>query len=231
MEKTKTGIKGFDNLIEGGFPGGSVVLLSGTPGTGKTIFALEYLYNGAEKFGEKGIYVTFEEKAEDLKKQAMQFGWDFEKLEKQNKIKILEIPASSITNNIVKEITDTVNKFKIQRLVVDSVSTISINFPSISAKDICDFNVARFIYNFTSKLRKLKDTTTLMISQTNSDSLFSRDKVSEFVCDGIVHILYEPMGGQFSRSIIVRKMRKVKNDEDVHPFEISQKGIIIHTLK
>jgi len=62
MERVQTGIKGFDGLIEGGFPKSSAILLSGTPATGKTIFALQYLVNGIEKFNEKGIYITFEEK-------------------------------------------------------------------------------------------------------------------------------------------------------------------------
>lgn len=67
MERVATGIKGFDNLIEGGFPKGSAILLSGTPATGKTIFALEYLVNGARKFNERGLYVTFEEKRDKSK--------------------------------------------------------------------------------------------------------------------------------------------------------------------
>lgn len=231
MEKTKTGIKGFDGLVEGGFPKGSIVLLSGTPGTGKTIFALEYLFNGASRFNEKGIYVTFEEKADDLKKQAMQFGWDIEQLEKSNKIKILEIPANSITKNTVREIIDIVKKFNVCRLVIDSISSISINLPEHSEKGVGELAISKFIYNFVSELKKLKEATTIIISQSPSDNLFSRDKVSEFVCDGIIHIIYESMGGEYSRSMTIRKLRRTKNDEDIHPLEISKKGLVVHSLK
>ena len=61
IKRIETGIIGFDGLIKGGFPIASTVLLTGSPGTGKTIFGLQYLYNGALKFREKGLYVTFEQ--------------------------------------------------------------------------------------------------------------------------------------------------------------------------
>lgn len=66
-ERVKTGIEGFDQLVQGGFPRGSTVLLCGSPGTGKTIFGLEYLFNGASKFKEKGLYVTFDQSEDSLK--------------------------------------------------------------------------------------------------------------------------------------------------------------------
>ena len=56
------------------------------------------------------------------------------------------------------------------------------------------------------------------------------DGVSEFICDGVVLIKYESLGGDFSRTLRVRKMREVNNDEDIHPLEIGEKGIIIHSL-
>lgn len=232
MEKTQTGIKGFDKLVEGGFPKGAVILLSGTPATGKTIFALEYLFNGATKFNENGLYVTFEEKTENLKNQAMQFGWDLQKLEKEGKIKLLYIPSTEISKNTLKELLDSVRKNNFERLVIDSLSTLAINTPIIhSINEIADIAIKRFIYSFVNDLRKLDDTTTLLISQTVNESSFSKDCVSEFICDGIIHILFESMGGEFSRSLIVRKMRRTDNDEDIHPLEITSKGLVIHTIK
>ena len=73
-DRVKVGIEGFDVLVQGGFPRGKIVLLSGTAGTGKTIFALQYLYKGAHEFNEPGLYITFEEGSENLKNQALQFG-------------------------------------------------------------------------------------------------------------------------------------------------------------
>ena len=81
VERIKTGIEGFDNLVDGGIPQNFNVLVSGGAGTGKTIFGLSFIYNGAIKYKEKGLFLSFEQSEESLKKQAYQLGMDFEKAE------------------------------------------------------------------------------------------------------------------------------------------------------
>ena len=97
MERIPTGVKGLDSLIEGGFPKGSSILYTGPPGTGKTIFAIEYLYRGAAESNEKTLYITFEQQQEDLVEQAKQFGWDLLTLQQGGKFIIMSIPADSIS--------------------------------------------------------------------------------------------------------------------------------------
>jgi|SRR3989338_4883434 len=232
IEKTVSGIEGFDKLIEGGFPKGCNVLLCGTPGTGKTIFALEFLYHGAVRFSEKGLYISFEENAQNLRKQAKQFGWGLEEWEKKGKITLLEIPPKNIVETTAKEIVDKVRKGKYDRLVIDSLSALAINTPNTfgSVTDITDISIKRFVYHFINELQGA-DTTALFVSQTSAGEKLSHDGVSEFICDGIIHLRFETLGGQFSRSLLVRKMRKTKNDEDIHPVEISDKGMVVHDLR
>lgn len=233
MDRVKTGIKGFDKLLKGGFPKGKIILLSGTPGTCKTIFALQYLYNGAVQFNEKGLYVSFEERSESLKNQASQFGWNFDKLEKEKKINIISMPAKSIKETTASEIINMAKKNSVRRLVIDSLSALSINTPTTYSKvtDLTEIAIKRFMYKFINDLREVKNgVTPLLISQTTEGQL-SRDGVSEFVCDGIVHINYETLRGKYSRTLVIRKMRETKNDEDIHPLEIAKKGLIIHTFK
>ncbi|NOZ80991.1 MAG: AAA family ATPase [DPANN group archaeon] len=229
--RTPMGIRGFDALVDGGVPQGKCILLSGTPGTGKTIFSLEYIYQGAVRFKEKGLFVSFEEQAENLRAQAAKFGWDYPLLEKQGIVTFLNIPVSEIKQNTVDEIVNFIRKNRIRRLVIDSLSALAINSPTAHVKvtDITAYSIQRFIYSFVNRLKSLREVTSLLISQTQEGQL-SRDSVSEFVCDGIITINYEALGGEYSRSLIVRKMREVNNDEDVHPLEISKKGIIIHSL-
>ena len=249
MIQIKTGIKGFDRLVKGGLPKNSINLVCGTPGTAKTIFCLEYIYNGAKIHNEKGIYITFEETSEHIKEQAKQFKWNIKELEKNGTMKIISIPVRMINKDTIKNIKQEITQGNYSRVVIDSLSTLSINAPIYTAIDDLflkefvtkdnifspfisgEFLLKRFIYSFISDLQDLK-VTALLISEIGKDSKFlSSDTVSEFLCDGIINISFEAMGGEFSRNLIVRKMRHVKNDEDLHPMEISKKGIVIHDLQ
>lgn len=202
------------------------------PGTGKTIFALQTLYNGAVKFNEKGLYVTFEEKEECLKNQAKQFGWDFDALKADGKVRIFHISLSELNKNTAKDIIKLAQDLKIDRLVIDSLSSLSINIPLIySNHHGGELAIKKFIYLFIEDLRTLKNTTKILISQNITEGLLSDNKISEFLCDGVVNMIYESMGGDFSRSLTIRKMRQTKNDDDIHPLEISTKGLVVHNIK
>ena len=127
MERVKTGIPGFDELIEGGLPKGFNILIVGRPGTGKTIFGLQYLYTGALS-GENGLYISLDCKANDIKVQASQFGWDLEELERQNKLHVLEVPLNKEKHvDIFKLIEDSVKEWRISRIVFDSLSSFIFN--------------------------------------------------------------------------------------------------------
>lgn len=248
-ERVPTGVPGFDDLVEGGFPANSSILVCGGPGTGKTIFCLSYLINGATKFNEKGLYVSFEQRADALRNQGKQFGFDIEGLEKKGMLKLMSISVDKITQKTIQDIQNLVKKEGIKRLVIDSLSTLVINAPiyttpsELSVQDVVgenvifsppiigDYIVKRFVYGFIEKLRDLDSTNLLISEASQSGEYITRDTLSEFVCDGIVLISFESMGGAYSRSLIVRKMRNTKNDEDVHPVEISKKGMIIHKIE
>ncbi len=250
MKRVKTGIKGFDELVQGGLPEGASILVTGSPGTGKSIFGLQFLFNGATKFHEKGLYVSFEQLKKDIVNQASQFGWDMMKLEREKKIEILCIPITKVTQDTVIMIKNKIKKEKIKRVVIDSLTTLTVNAPiysmtkDLTIKDVVndntvfsppivgDFLVKHFIYSFIEGLQEFETVTTILISENSTEpGYMSRDTVSEFACDGVILINFESLGGDYSRSLIVRKMRQTKNDEDVHPVEISEHGIVVHQLK
>ena len=75
-DRTSTGIMGLDEMLRGGLPSGSTVLIQGAPGVGKTTFGLQFLYHGATKANEAGLLVTFEEFPESIYRDALNLGWD-----------------------------------------------------------------------------------------------------------------------------------------------------------
>ena len=90
VQKLPTGIEGFDDVCRGGLPVSRSTLVSGTSGTGKTVFSLQYLHHGICNFDEPGIFVTFEESPLDIIRNAASFGWDLQELIDQNKLFILD---------------------------------------------------------------------------------------------------------------------------------------------
>ncbi|HLD97267.1 MAG TPA: ATPase domain-containing protein [Candidatus Nanoarchaeia archaeon] len=227
----KTGIKGLDKQLGGGIPEGALVMVTGSPGTGKTILGMEFLYNGATRYDEPGIMVTFEETAEALVEQARQFNWDIVGAQKQKKLVIAALPANKIEKDSIETIVKIIAKNNIKRLVIDSISTLAFNTPTLSDKALSveDMSVKRFIYSFIYRIRET-GVTGLLISQNSNNGNLSVDGVSEFICDGIISLKFQPMGGAYSRSLIIQKMRNAKNDEDLHPVEISNSGVVVHTL-
>lgn len=89
ITRVNTGVKGLNDIIEQGFPESSPILLSGSPGAGKTLTSLQFLYHGAQN-NEPGIYITFEEPKESILTAGKRFGWEFSEYIKNNKLVIVE---------------------------------------------------------------------------------------------------------------------------------------------
>ncbi len=126
LDRVKTGIPGFDELIEGGIPKGFNVLLVGQPGTGKTIFGMQYLMTGAQN-DEKGIYVSLDSSNDRVREQCRQFGWDIDKFEKEDKIMLLKVPLDKPKINLFDILEEEVKSFRATRLVFDSLADFAIN--------------------------------------------------------------------------------------------------------
>ena len=250
MNRVPTGIKGFDELVQGGFPERAAILLSGSPGTGKTIFGLEYVYKGAAEFGEKGMYISFEQNPEDLREQARQMGFDeIERLEYEGMLNFVCLPVSVIDKHTMPDLLENARELAVKRIVVDSLSAMAVNTPLLATKSdpvmkqvledaehIAPLMAGEdlkknFIYKFVAELKGLDATTILLSEIPEKSEWLSSDGISEFAVDGVILVSFESMGGDFSRSLIIRKMRLTKNDEDIHPVEISEDGLVVHTIE
>lgn len=155
MERIKTGIAGFDELIQGGIPEGFNVLVTGAPGTGKTIFGLQYLYEGAME-GQNGVYVSLETSYGSAKFQGEQFGWNINKLETDGKLSVLEVPLDKSKINLFEMIEEEVADIKAKRLVFDSLAAFAINMDQFAIPLGKDGDVSPLVKKSTSLLKDKK---------------------------------------------------------------------------
>src|SRR5437867_3710155 len=128
--RVSTGVPGLDDMLEGGFPAGSLITLAGRPGTGKTIFGSQFLYQGARDGGEPGMYVSMLEGRKAYFRNMTRLGLDLPPLEKKNLFRFLEMPTLSAEGlpAIWEEIVRNIDEAGIVRLVIDSFTAMSQAF-------------------------------------------------------------------------------------------------------
>lgn len=219
-ERVQTGIEGMDELMHGGLKPGSLTLLTGTTGTGKTIFSTQFIYNGALKYNQPGVYVSFEEPAENIKKDSLDFGIDFSKLEKMNKVLFVRYDPYHI-EDVYELIETNIKKIGAQRVVIDSISALGLY-----VRDIPELR--RMIFNISLLLRKMNCTSILTSEILPLQKSLSRFGVEEFVTDGIIVLYYLRADSQFSRSLTVWKMRGSQHSNKLHPYSITNKGVVVY---
>jgi len=228
IDRIPSGIPGFDKLIDGGFVKGSINLISGGPGTGKTIFSMQFLYEGITKFKENGLFISFEENLNGLKNDAAVFDWDFPELEKQGKCKFLTFKPlnnPSLTSDLVRII----KKNDIKRVVIDSVSVFSMAFRGDP------FKLRKELYSLCDLLEELGCTTLLTgeiageapLDVSTSGGMLSRDGLIEFIADSVITLHNSGIGGEADRAIRVLKMRRTKHEKSPIPMDIHMKGVNI----
>ncbi len=211
MKRLKSGIDGLDALIEGGIPEGFSVLVSGTPGSCKTIFALQYINKGLEE-GEPGIFITFEQSRNDIVMQAKEFGWDFEKYEKSGNLKIISMWPQNF-DTVLTKINELRKETYFRRIAIDSITNVILN--GTTDREL--------IHSVMSKLKELGMTAIMTSELLEGGKGLSRDGVSEFVADGVIVLtLQEALD---TRKMQVRKMRSTSHTLKPQLMEITDRGL------
>jgi len=235
MDRVATGITHFDDLIEGGFPVGSNILLGGNPGAGKTIFGLHFINNGASTYKEPGVYVSTEQSIKDLRLQGSQMDLQIDKLERQKLLKLVCIQADEIDRDIVERIKKACKEVKAKRLVIDSISFILIGlnfdienkYALINNEEIVTaYNKRQYIYNFIKLLESLK-CTTIFVSGIDPATYETEDKLSAYMCDGMVVLRARTLGQVLTRTLEVLKLRLTEIKGGIYPMKITKDGIEI----
>ncbi len=234
-KRVPTGIQGFDDLCGGGLLRNRTYLLSGSAGCGKTIFGLQFLYNGITKYGENGIFIATEERPDQVRENVLKFGWDFEALENENKLAIIDACSTKIGIPSHEKYVD-VRPFDL-RSMMDQIIAIQ---DSIDAKRaLVDGTTSiGFYLQEPSKIRvellKLSTTlevlglTSLMTCEVVEEDKTSRFGVETFVTEGTVIMYNKRMDSVRVRSIEVFKMRGSDHSRNIHPYDITPNGIVVH---
>jgi KaiC domain protein len=234
--KVKTGIPGLDEILNGGIPSRNVVLLSGGPGTGKTIFGQQFLFNGILN-GNAGVYLALEEHPVQIRVNMAQFGWDVKRYEAEGKFAIVDAFTSGIGEAAKREkyVVQAVDDFPMlidmvrtaikdlnaERVVVDSVTTLYITKPAL----------ARSMVLQLKKVLSGLGCTSLLISQVSVTERGFGGPGVEHAADGIIRLDLDEVNGELYRSLIVWKMRGTAHSMRRHPFEITNNGIVVYANK
>ncbi|MEB3860137.1 MAG: KaiC domain-containing protein [Desulfurococcales archaeon] len=223
MERLKTGVPGFDELIGGGIPRGFFVAVVGEPGTGKTIFSIHYAWQGVLE-GDRVIYVTTEESRESIIRQASRLGMDLARAVDEGKMIVIDALMKgkgdewSLSDLEVEELVEKVIEAKKRlgygraRLVVDSMSAFWLDKPAMARK--YSYMVKRVLYKW--------DFTALLTSQYAITTHEAFGWGLEHVADGVVRFTRRVIGGEIVRMVLVEKMRQTSHDLRVHKVEIRE---------
>lgn len=216
IERVTSGIVALDKKMEGGFVKNSVNLVSGTTGTGKSIFGLQYIWNGLQK-GENGVYITLEQEPEDIFSDVEYFGWDFKKYINQKKCVVEYLSTWSLEELPIKVI-DRINEIQAKRFVLDTLTLV--------CSELEPERMRSEISEFINKLKHSGATSLLICEIPENKKALSTFGIEEYIVDGIVVLNYlEFIAGGSPRSLLIRKMRRTKHGSDIYPFEITKEGI------
>ena len=222
--RVATGIPGFDEMLEGGFPAGSLISLAGRPGTGKTIFGSQFLFSGAKE-GQPGMYVSMLEGRKAYVRNMHRLGFDITPLENKGLFRFLEMPTLTAEGMpaIWEEIVRNIDEYGIVRLVIDSFTAMTQAFESQG-----DLRV--FTHMLLGKIVVGAGCTTLMITESAHPD--STSGMQEFIADGVIHFSLVPVTGDARvRYIEITKMRGTNHQMGLIPVDIGNRGISVRSLQ
>lgn len=230
LEKTPTGVQGFDEITRGGLPKGRPCLFAGTAGSGKTLFGMEFLARGAIQYNENGVIMTFEERPEDLIKNFTSLGFDIQKLIDDKKLMIdyvyieraqIEETGEYNLDGLFVRLNYAIDAIQAKRVVLD---TIEVLFAGMSNEAILRSELRRLFYWL-----KQKGVTAVITGERGAETL-TRYGLEEYVADCVVlldNIVNERIA---TRRLRVIKYRGSFHGADEYPFLITEHGISVLPL-
>lgn len=246
IERTKTGIYGLDELLEGGFPKRRTILVTGSTGTGKSILGMQFLYRGIVESEEPGVFVTFDEMPDKIRQDMLKFGWNLKELEDNNLLGLVDVtsaragapsdeprallPGQLDFDKMLVDILAIARNIGAKRLVIDSIPAMIFHMGN-------EAELRRALLKLSYVVAR-SGMTTLMTTEIPEQPIggggalhFSRYGVEEYISDGVLLLSFLGVGAQATRTLYVRKMRGTKHSMEIHPMEITDKGIVVRKIE
>ena len=227
LEKCPTGISGLDDITEGGLPRGRPTLVCGAAGCGKTLLAMEFLVRGISQFHEPGVFMSFEETAEELTKNVASLGFDLDGLIARKKMAIdyVRVERSEIEETgeydlegLFVRLEAMIRAVKAKRVVLDSVEAL---FGGLSNEGILRAELRRLF-------RWLKDRgVTAIITGEQGERTLTRHGLEEYVSDCVLFLDHRVVGQVATRRLRVVKYRGSRHGTNEYPTLIDEHGLSV----
>lgn len=242
MERIQTGVRGLDELLEGGLPKGKCILVVGCPGAGKTILLMQFLRSGALA-DERGLYVAMDETPEEVKANMSSFGWNLDELEGKGRLLFLDatmlrhrgLRRSSVlvpgieeisaeprmtVKLLVQTILRIVKEEGIQRITIDPITSIMLRYGE-------PYKRRRAMLMFFDAMIE-SGCTSLITTELRTSVLRRSFQLEEFLSQGVILLHMFVHAGNVVRAIQVEKMRGIPHDAQIRPYQITSNGIEVY---
>ena len=234
VEKLPTGIPSFDVIAKGGIPANRTTLVSGTAGSGKTVFAVQFLAAGITDLDQNGVFVTFEESASDIRQNMKSFGWDLAAWEHAGKLVIVDAspdPHVEIVESgsfdlsaLLARVQHAVRKANATRVALDSLGAIFSQFSDQTM-------LRRELFRIAWALKAMGVTALLTAERTQDYGPVARFGVEEFIADNVMILRNVLEGENRRRTVEILKFRGTDHQKGQYPFTIAPgAGIVVIPL-
>jgi len=227
LSKTKTGINGLDEITMGGLPRGRPTLICGGPGCGKTLMALEFIVKGATLYNEPGVFMAFEEKAEELATNVASLGFDLDKLQRNKKLRIdyvhidrteVEETGEYDLNGLFIRLDHAIKNIGAKRVVLDTIENL---FAGLTNQAVLRAELRRLF-----QWLKDKGVTSIITGEKGQGTL-TRHSLEEYVSDCVIFLDHRIVSQVSTRRLKIIKYRGSLHGTNEYPFLIDEEGITI----
>jgi circadian clock protein KaiC len=230
VDKLPTGIESFDMIAEGGLPKNRTTLVSGTAGSGKTVFAMQFLAAGIRDAAENGVFITFEESPADIRQNMRSFGWELEAWEAEGKLIMVDAspePDEEVIETgdfdlgaLLARVENAVRKVDAKRVSVDSLGAIFSQFSDQSV-------IRRELFRIASALKKMGVTAVLTAERVDDYGPVARFGIEEFIADNVMILRNVLDDEKRRRTVEILKFRGTNHQKGEFPFTIVADGGLV----